>query len=168
MLFAIRKNLKIRPSLFKIAQVLGYDQMLSLRPWFVDVKEAKEKKLYSTILMIHKIDEPKSKAFDNFWWQKKQSPKSSLKPFHIFGRNCSSFAYHSFEEADLLTKKPGFIETPEKLFHHLISLLKFNYELKCFSGFLGFKPIEDLRRNRVSNKNAKYDIIIEDCNMYDI
>lgn len=146
------------------ASALGYDHMLENRAAFVDVVASKNKRLYSTILIISEIDNLKCSLFNNYWWEKKEAEKGSFAPFHLLGRNCSSFAHLSFEELGLLTYSTrGLFLTPNKLFDHLISSSKINkYILTCYSGFIGFNPHEKIRRVRSRDKNAKYDIIIQD------
>ena len=156
-------------SMNMIPKALGYDEMLSLIPHFVDSHKAKEMKCFSTVLIFHKIEVEKVSAFDNFWWEKKAARTGDLKPFHILGRNCSSFAYAGFKESNLLSDRPGLIDTPAKLFHHLVKIMKLNnYTLSCFSGLVSFNPHEKVRRNRIRDRNAKYDIIIEECKNYNL
>jgi hypothetical protein len=109
------------------------------------------------------------KLFDDYWWEKKEAKKGNPGPFHILGKNCSSFAYKSFKDLDLLsTKMRGIIDTPDKLFRLLVSSLKGKCQLKCFSGFVGFNPSEKTRRNRIGNRDCQYEIIIDNCKTHSL
>lgn len=147
----------------QIASVLGYDQMLETRKTFVDAELARGVNGFSTILIISGLQEIECSLFNDYWRERKEAKKGSNPPFHMLGRNCSSFAHHSFEELNLLNPNTrNLFLTPNKLFHHLINFSKCkNYKLNCYSGFVGFEPHEKIRQLRRANKNTKYDIIID-------
>lgn len=154
-----------------VAKAFGYDLMLEHQPHLVKTCEARDKKLISLLLVIalpsNELD--KIKSFDDWWWLMKEAHKKGfLKPFHLMGRNCSSFAYESFRESGVLKKALKWnFDTPNRLYKHLVKSLKESYKLECYSGYLGFEPLSKDRRLRLHDKEVRYNIVISDFNKFD-
>ncbi|MFI5343791.1 MAG: hypothetical protein ACHQUC_06175 [Chlamydiales bacterium] len=148
---------------FNRGKVLGYDLMCQHAPLWVKFEEAKEANYYSMILFIEGVDREIIANFDDFWLSKILPLGQTFDPFHLIGRNCSSFAYESFKTVGLLSKPvPALITTPLELLKHLNSELKArNYKLTCFSGIVGFEPVEKNRSIRTAEKNSQYVIVVE-------
>lgn len=159
-------------ALNEIGNVFGYDRLLLIAPELVDLEEAMKKNVLSGVLILQFPEKNQDKAhcFHKYWVEAKGAKKGELKPFHIIGRNCSTFAYNGFKESNILNERMSYIfDTPRKLFDALIRGSKNEgYTLKCYFGHVGF--IESTPRSKPSriNECKNYDLIISNYESFDI
>ncbi|WP_444943301.1 hypothetical protein ACJJIK_15765 [Microbulbifer sp. ZKSA006] len=124
--------------------VADYDDMLKIRPYYVNINSAKLYNIKSTAILIE-VSEPQATLFKSFWYNLKISPGA----FNMLGGNCSSKAAKAFNYAKVLNKDIPGLDTPDNLYKHLKA--KFKDKCTILSGFIGAHPIS----------GDKYDLVFE-------
>ena len=125
--------------------VANYNDLLKIRPFYVDFALAKKYQVISTLLLIQ-VTHEQGALFTQAWKNMKLSPGS----FHILGGNCSSHASIAFVEAKLVNSSIPGLDTPNNLYKQLKA--KMTGKCKIYSGYIGFKP----------KTSGQYDILVEE------
>ena len=111
--------------------VSRYERMKQERPFYVNLRDAKQLKVVSTVLLI-KTDKDKATLFDKFWINLEADPGA----FYLLGKNCSSRASKAFVAANIVSEGIPGLDTPDNLYRQLTRRLE--KHVTSYSGYIGF------------------------------
>ncbi len=126
--------------------VADYDELRKIRPYYVDVAQAKKYRVISTMLLV-KVTAEQVKLFHKAWMNLKLSPGS----FNLLGGNCSTHASIAFVEATILNRGIPGLDTPDNLYKQLKA--KYPGKYKSYSGHLGFR--------RSAPTSSMFELVVE-------
>ena len=124
--------------------VAYYPDYQRIRPFYVNIDQARKFKAVSTAIIVQVTSE-QAQIFAQTWKNMKLSPGT----FNILGGNCSTHASIAFVEAKILSGGIPGLDTPNNLYEQLKNKKKPKYQI--YSGYFGFKP----------NGFSGYDIYVE-------
>jgi hypothetical protein len=110
--------------------VAYYDDLLRIRPMYVDVRMAKRYNSVSTVLLLD-VSKTQADLFRNFWKKLKLNPGA----FNILGGNCSTHAAEAFKAANVISSGIPGLDTPNNLYLYLKRL--YAKKVRVYSGYIG-------------------------------
>ncbi len=124
--------------------VAYHDDLLKMRPMYVDITLAKKYNVKSTVLLLE-VTKSQADLFVQYWKNIKLNPDA----FNILGGNCSTHASEAFVAAKVVASGIPGLDTPNNLYNQLKS--KYSAKMKVYSGYVAAKK---------SGSN-KYALVIE-------
>lgn len=112
-----------------MGQVAYYDDLIKIRPMYVNLELAKRYKIKSTVILLE-VTRSQAELFTQFWKNLKLNPGS----FNIIGGNCSTHASEAFVAAKILASGIPGLDTPDNLYRQIKS--KFSGRKYVYSGFV--------------------------------
>jgi hypothetical protein len=112
--------------------VYRYEEMRVHRPWYVNVEDARQAGVVSTVLTVD-VGTALALAFAEYW------RKLFAKPggFDLLGNNCSTHASDAFVAAGILRDGIPGLDTPNNLYEQLAA--KKRGLTASYSGLVGFR-----------------------------
>lgn len=124
--------------------VAYYNELLKIRPMYVDINLAKKYKVQSTVILLE-VTKAQADLFLQYWKNLSLNPGS----FNILGGNCSTHASSAFVAANVVSSGIPGLDTPNNLYKQL--KVKHSGKSRIYSGFVGVIPLA----------GDKYDLVIE-------
>ena len=124
--------------------VAYYNDLLRIRPMYVDVRMAKTYKTVSTVLLLD-VTKTQADLFSNYWKNLKLKPGA----FNIVGWNCSTHAAEAFKSANIISSGIPGLDTPNNLYLYLKRL--YAKKVRIYSGYIG----------AIHTTGNNYDLVVE-------